>query len=181
MPALAERTKIKTETGNISSTTGFNFNSGYSDPYEFSTDVAIDANAYMIASGSIQVQTQPYIPELSAKAKGMLHKLYNFHQLKTNWDSNGALVPRENVIKTAANFLTHLDEYDLPIYFTAPGPNGEVVLEYKNDENTAEVFFENDNFSEMLLYKGKVQVYAGEVELKKLIDHLMPTLIVHAK
>lgn len=171
MPALAERTKIKTETGNVSSTTCMNFYSGYACPYVFLSDSPIDANAYMIASGSIRIQTQQYMPELSSKAKATLHRLYSFKQLKVNWDGDGALVPNEGVIKNAANFLFLLDEYDLPIYFTAPGPNGEIVLEYKNGQNSAEVFFETDNFSEMLLYKGDVQIYAGKVDVQLLIDH----------
>jgi len=171
MPALAERTKIKTETGNISSTTGLNFYSGCTGAYIFLWNSPIDVNTSMFASGSIQIQTQCYIPELSSKAKATLHRLYSFKQLKLNWDGNGALVPEEEVIQTAANFLFLLDEYDLPIYFTAPGPNGEIVLEYKNDQNSAEVFFERDNFSEMLLYNGDLQIYAGKVEKKMLIDH----------
>jgi hypothetical protein len=171
MPALAERTKIKTEMDNVSSTTCLNFYSRYAGPWGFLSDSPIDANAYMIASGSIQIQTQQYMPELSSKAKATLHRLYSFKQLKLNWDGNGALVPEEEVIQTAANFLFLLDEYDLPIYFTAPGPNGEIVLEYKNDQNSAEIFFESDNFSEMLLYTGNVQIYAGKVEKKLLIDH----------
>jgi hypothetical protein len=171
MPALAERTKIKAETGNVSITTCMNFYSDYAGPCVFLSDSPIDANAYMIASGSIQVQTQQYIPELSSKAKAVLHRLYSFKQLKLNWNGNGALVPEEEVIKAATNFLFLLDEYDLPIYFTAPGPNGEIVLEYKNGQNSAEIFFESDNFSEMLLYNGDVQIYAGKIEKKLLIDH----------
>jgi hypothetical protein len=46
------------------------------------------------------------------------------------------------------------------------GPNGEIVLEYKNGQNSAEVFFERNNSSEMLLYKGDVQIYAGQLKGK---------------
>jgi hypothetical protein len=180
MPALAERTKIKTEAGNIPSTTGFIFYGGSSDKFSLlSGDINIDANAHVFASGSIQIQTQSYIPELSTKAKEILHKLYKFKQLKTDWDGNGAITPKEDVINNAANFLTNSDEFDLPIYFTAPGPNGEIVLEYKKRDDTAEIFFEEDNISEMILYKGKKQVYAGKIQLKQLITHFMPTLILH--
>lgn len=181
MPVLAERTKIRTETGNISSTTGLNFYSGYSAPYRFPVDLNIDANAYMIASGSIQIQILSYIPELSMKAKEVLHKLYSFHKLKPDWDGNGSLVPTEDIIRITSNFLSDMDEYDLPVYFTAPGPNGEIVLEYKNNENTAEIFFENDHSTEMLLYKDKNQIYAGEVDKKVLIDHLTPGLAAHGR
>ena len=181
MPALAERTKIRTETGAIPSTTGFiSYKGGY-DPYRNFPDVAIDANAYIIASGSIQIQTQRYIPEFSTKAKEILFRLYKFSQLDNNWDGNGAVVPSESVLNKAANFLTIADEYDLPVYFTAPGPNGEIVLEYKSGNNTAEIFFEDDNISEMILYTGKQQVYIGDVHLIQLITHLSPAIILHAR
>lgn len=180
MPALAERTKIRTETGNIPSTTGFISYRGTSELYRYLPDMTIDANAYAIASSSIQIQTQRYIPEFSAKAKEILFRLYKFNQLNDNWDGNNATVPSEKVLNSAANFLTIADEYDLPIYFTAPGPNGEIVLEYKSGNNAAEVFFEDDDISEMILYSGKQQVYVGNVQLSQLINHLRPTIIVHA-
>lgn len=172
MPALAERTKIKKEIGNTLSTTGLIYNTGYLRQNVYLGDVEIDVNTYMIASGSIRVQTQGSNPELSIKAKEFLYKLYNYNRLEMNWDGNEAIPPSENTIQTAANFLSVMDEFDLPIYFTAPGPNGEIVLEYKNNENTAEVFFENDNLQEMLLYNKKEQTYAGTVDTSLLINHL---------
>lgn len=181
MPALADRTKIRTDAGAVPSTTGLiSYKGGYY-PYRNPPDAAIDANAYAIASGSIQIQTQRYIPDLSTKAKEVLYKLHKFGQLDENWDGNGAVAPSETVLNKAANFMTVADEYDLPVYFTAPGPNGEIVLEYMNGNNTAEIFFEDDNMSEMILYTGKQQVYAGEIQLKPLITHLSPTIILHAR
>lgn len=179
MPALAERTKIWIETGAITSTTGFiSYKGGY-DLYG-GADIAIDANAYTIASSSIQIQTQRYIPELSPKAKEMLYRLYKFSQLDENWDGNGAVAPSEIVLNKAANFMAVADEYDLPVYFTAPGPNGEIVLEYKSENNTAEVFFEDNNVPEMILYTRKLQVYVGDIEWNQLVTHLRPAIILHA-
>lgn len=162
MTVLAKRTRIKTEYGNVSSTTRDN-RSGFE---------TIDANTNYLASGSIHIQAQSIIPMFSAKAKDILYKVYNFGKLKTNWDGNEAIAPTEDVIRNVVSFLTLGNENDLPIYFTAPGPNGEIVLEYKNEENTAEVFFEDNNFSEMFLYTGKKMVYSGEVQMSNLIQHL---------
>lgn len=174
MPALAGRTKIKTGNVRIPTTTGIVvYGEESSKPYGWSTELAIEANVHMIASGSIRITTQQqYVPELSTKAKEILRKIYQFKSLAHNWDGMDAIPPNDRVITDAVNFLTAADEFDLPIYFTAPGPNGEIVLEYKIGNKTAEVYFEGDNNSEMILYNDKIQVYSGEVTLTKLIEHL---------
>ena len=41
----------------------------------------------------------------------------------------------------------------LPFYFTAPGLNGEIILEYQQDDKSAELFFNADGSTELLLFK----------------------------
>lgn len=180
MQALLNRTKIRTESYNVPTTTGLLLYKGHPVTCEWSTEQAIDSYAYMIASGSTQIETQLYTPELSLKAKEILHKLYRFRQLQTNWDGNQASAPEEDVINNAVDLLITADEYDLPIYFTAPGPNGELVLEYKNNDITAEVFFEEEKKTEMILYNGKDQSYIGDFDLIKLINHFIATTKFYA-
>lgn len=172
MPVLAERTKILIGPGAIASTTGLNDTRRAPSLINDPDEVAIDTNAYSMTSTSIRIQAQQYIPELSLRAKEVLIKLSGFRLLKNNWDGEGAIAPDKEVINMATRFLSLADGSDLPIYFTAPGPNGEIVLEYKNGENMAEVFFEENDHSEMVLYEEKKQMYAGEVQLQLLIDHL---------
>lgn len=131
----------------------------------------IDVGLYEIASASIRVRAQRYIPELSMKAKAMLHKLYSFRQMEPNWDGYGGDVPQTEVIESAAYYLHILDGFDLPVYFTAPGPNGEIVLEYRNGKYSAEVFFEKDEIPEMILYMGDSQIYVGEINVDRLSRH----------
>jgi hypothetical protein len=61
---------------------------------------------------------------------------------------------------------------DLPLYFIAPGPNGEIVVEFKSGQNMAEIFFNEDGTEEMLLYKGKEQKFSGQPVLPLLVKHL---------
>ena len=180
MQALLNRTKIRTESYNVPTTTGLFLYKDYPAIHEWASEQAIDVYAYMIASGSTQIETQLYTPELSVKAKEILHKLYRFRQLLPNWDGNQASVPGEDIINKAADLLITADEYDLPIYFTAPGPNGELVLEYKYNDLMAEVFFEEDKNIEMILYTGKDQIYAGDFDLKNLITHFIVTAKIYA-
>lgn len=171
MPALVEMNKIQTEVLAIPSTSkNIVFNDVYSCS-NFRYNKSIDFNAYTLTFSSIQISPKRLVLELSPIAKKILFKLYSFKLLKPNWDGYGAQVPSNNVLKQAEKFLEITDEYDLPIYFTAPGPNGEVVLEFKKDQISAEVYFEEGDFSEMILYTEKLQVYSGNLNLDTLIAH----------
>lgn len=184
MPALAERTKIRTGNTHIPTTTGLVlYGGGFPEPYlpGHIGEAMIETNVYLIAASSTKIQVLQYFPEPSPKAKDILRRIYKFKDLSENWDGNGAVPPNDEIINNAAFFLTMADEHDLPIYFTAPGPNGEIVLEYKLGNNTAEIFFEDNNISEMILYREKAQVYVGEISLGRLIEHLRTIDTTHAR
>ncbi len=173
MTGLAEKTKIYTESGYSARTTsGWMTKGSESELYAATGKTYIDAYANTWAPSSISVQIQPYIARPSAQAKEMLQKLFRFRNLSVNWDGNDALPPDDRVIIKATRLILQADEYDLPLYFIAPGPNGEIVVEFKSGYNTAEIFFSEDDPDEMLLYKGKRQTYAGNTDLKMLIQHL---------
>lgn len=183
MPALAERTKISTGNILIPTTTGLILRgSRFPESYILGdqlNEAIIETNMNLITAGSTRMQAVQYFPELSSKAKDVLRRIYKFKDLSENWDGNRATPPNDKIINNAASFLTKADEFDLPVYFVAPGPNGEIVIEYKSGSNTAEVYFEENNFSEMIFYKSNEQVYVGEISLERLIQHLGLTEAVH--
>jgi hypothetical protein len=82
-------------------------------------------------------------------------KLLSFKNLKDNWDTYGAIAPKENAIEAAIDFLLkEVSTFRLPIYFTAPGVNGEVMLEFKGaDGKAAELYFNPDESTELLLFQ----------------------------
>lgn len=185
MPALAERTKIRTGNTHIPTTSGLVLHgSGFPESYILGghpNESVIETNVYLITASSTKMQAVQYFPELSPKAKDLLRRIYKFKELSENWDDNGAVPPSDQIINNAAFFLTTADEFDLPIYFAAPGPNGEIVLEYKSGSKTAEVYFEEKDFSEMILYNGNEQAYVGESSLIRLIQHLGLTEVVYGE
>ncbi len=171
MVALANKTKIKNLTGSIPSTATSIKYKLQAVPSTWISNPPIDLNSNSIASGSIQIQAQQFMPELSQKAKEISYKLFKFGELADNWDGNAAIRPNRQEIIKAHNFLSQADAFDLPVFFTAPGPNGEIILEYLSGVKSAEVYFEKDEFSEMILYEGNSQVYNGEILLSNLINH----------
>ena len=176
MPALAERTKIRSEKGfETRTTTGWTIMSHTPDIYYYwFNTLAEDCNPDLYAAdvSSIRVQSVPYLTRPSEQAQTILQKILKFKYLANGWDGDDAVAPAEEIILQAYNFASMADDFDLPFYFTAPGPNGEIVVEFKTDNKTAEVYFNEDDSSEMMLYTGKEQVYADKVNMELLIQHL---------
>jgi hypothetical protein len=115
-------------------------------------------------------------PALSGEIVKNWSKLLQFKRLGNNWDRYGALAPDEKTIDTAIDFLTKkVHDLNLPIYFVAPGVNGEVMLEFKGSEGkAAELYFNPDNGTELLLFQLDECVFEGTLEngLLKLIDFI---------
>ena len=109
----------------------------------------------------------PNAPHQSKQEK----KLRGFLNLLTNWDGNDAIPPDAEIVDVAIKFLRKMDEFDLPIDFSAPGPNGEILLEYRRLDLSAEIYFEPNGETEMITYRGDVQEYAGKVDIDILIEH----------
>ena len=170
MQALAARTKIKKEWGIASTTEGWETSSNAVHKGIFLA--TIDDNAYDLVSGSTRFVAQVYLPTPSSKAKEFLKKLYNYKNLPANWDNDGAIPPGEDLIDKVASFIQTLDEFDLPLYFIAPGPNGEIAIEYRYSDKSAEVFFNEDGSEEMILYTGSSQILSDLLNIQKLIQHL---------
>ena len=112
-----------------------------------------------------------YISEISSAGQKILLKLSQFKKLHDNWDGSGAIAPSNSVIQRAEQFLIQADQLELPIFFAAPGPNGEVLLESKREGDAAESYFEENNVGEMILYRENIQVYTGNIELNSFMNH----------
>lgn len=89
---------------------------------------------------------------LSKKVLSMLHKLTDISNLNDNWNSYGAKSPAKESISASKNFLIEYDRLSLPLYFIAPGVNGEIMIEFKQGEKAAELYFNPDGTTELLLF-----------------------------
>ena len=111
--------------------------------------------------------------ELSNKAQEALFRLNRFHELKENWDSYGAVVPKAMVVMEARRFIQAMDRSGLEPYFVSPGPNGEVMVEYRTDEGAeAEVHFKEDHSRYLLVSRGDEFLFDGPFELKAFMQHV---------
>lgn len=100
-------------------------------------------------------------------------ELDSFHELKENWDSYGAPVPKAMVIVEARRFVQSMDRSGLEPYFVSPGPNGEVMVEYRTDEGVeAEVHFKEDHTRYLLVSHGAAFLFDGPFEVNAFMQHV---------
>lgn len=106
----------------------------------------------------------PYTPPLSVDAKKTISKLQSFKELVTHWDSYGTIKPSEKTISEAISFVKQLDDLNIFVYFTAPGPSGEIVIELKNNQKEVEIFFNPENSNEVYFYKNNECLHEGTLQ-----------------
>lgn len=73
--------------------------------------------------------------------------LSEFNNLQNDWDEDGAIAPHKNAIAQAEYLTSLLERHGQSIYHTAPGPNGEIMMDIRNND------FEKS--MEIILYKDK--------------------------
>lgn len=94
------------------------------------------------------------LSDLSEEAREVLSKIKTFSQLRENWDSYGAEPPSKAALQNALSFVKTLDRQRLPVFFTAPGPNGEVLVELKTNHKSVEITFEPDESASYAKFEG---------------------------
>lgn len=101
---------------------------------------------------------------LSSPALQIISKLESFKSLAPNWDSYGATPPSSVNVDRAISFVKRADKNALPLYFVASGPNGELVVEFKNGVKEASAFINPDGSSELILNVGNDVHLEGTLE-----------------
>jgi hypothetical protein len=97
--------------------------------------------------------------------KDLVNKLRSFKELKENWDSYGALPPSPATIDAAIRFIRKADRNLLPLYFAAPGPNGELVFEFRNGNREAAVYFNPEGTNELILLEQNQIRFEGSLDM----------------
>lgn len=106
--------------------------------------------------------------QLGKEALAIWKKLNSFKKLEDNWDSYRASKPSDISLEKAIDFVKEMDHFGLPFYFTAPGVNGEAMIELKGlEDKAAEIYFNSDGSSELLLFSGEECVLEGTFDEHK--------------
>jgi hypothetical protein len=105
----------------------------------------------------------PDINSFSREITDFIQKLNDFASLKDNWDSYSAEAPSKISVKNARQFLLNNAQVALPFYFVSPGVNGEVIIELKNENKAAEIYFLPDASSELVMFDGVDCIFEGSL------------------
>lgn len=106
----------------------------------------------------------------------MIQKLNRLKHLEQNWDSYEANPPAPTAIANSLSFLIDNHTLALPFYFLAPDVNGEIMIEFKQDNKAAELYFLPDGENELLLFTDDKMVAESNLNegFHRLLDFFNP-------
>ncbi|MGA2408514.1 MAG: hypothetical protein ABSF81_17450 [Bacteroidales bacterium] len=167
MTALANRVIIGNEPEIVPSGYGLPDNFGqifrYGKPSAF---FSCDTSSNFLVYSSRMV--------LPDNSRNFIGRILSFKDLPENWDGYGAAKANKNAVSNAIDFIHKIAVYDNPIYFVAPGPNGEILIELKNEERSVEIYFSDDESDEVILIGNGKTVFEGSVskDFNKIISFI---------
>lgn len=110
-------------------------------------NTSIDNFSFNI-SGDLKIDTSTSYNraiELSESNISELYKIFAFSNLPNNWDSYGGKKPSNAAIVKASNFIVkELNSRNIDVFFSAPTPDGDILVELKNDKANLEFIFSGD-------------------------------------
>ncbi len=106
----------------------------------------------------------------------MIQKLSRLKHLEENWDSYGASEPSPVALANSLSFLIDNHNLALPFYFLAPGINGEILIEFKQENKAAELYLLPDGENELLLFENDELISEGDLDenFHELLDFFNP-------
>lgn len=78
----------------------------------------------------------------------------SFAQLTANWDGYDAATVNPVAIEKAVSFIHEINNFDIDVYLSSPGPNGEVMVQLKHNSREIECVFYEEK-SKYVLFSSK--------------------------
>ena len=111
---------------------------------------------------------------ISLNNKLQIQRVKDLAKLDSNWDGDNSLKINEVSIKNAISLIESLNDLSCEVYFTAPGPNSDILIQLKNNYKEIE-FILYPNKSKFVLFSNNSLVEQGNLsfgELPNLINWL---------
>lgn len=100
----------------------------------------------------------------SQEISQLLQKLDRIENLEDDWNGYNAEAPSQKAIQAARDFIIENRDLALPFYFIAPDVRGEIMLEFSQKNRAAELYFNKDNSTELILFKEDEAILEGTLE-----------------
>jgi len=106
------------------------------------TSVAnLNKKSYYNSSSWSKVSTNFRFNNVSSNNLEKILLINSFSTLKRNWDSYDAAEPSKQAIVKATSFILWISEFNQEVFFTAPSPDGSIIVELKNHDSILEFEF----------------------------------------
>lgn len=99
---------------------------------------------YYNASRIDSLSTNFVYNNISKSNINAINLIKSYSTLPSNWDSYNAIPPSNKAIQKAITFILWLSEYNINVFFVAPSPNGEILVELKNGDSNLEFEFSDE-------------------------------------
>ncbi|MER3525228.1 MAG: hypothetical protein C4326_14580 [Ignavibacteria bacterium] len=123
-----------------------------------------DYSTWVAAIAPVSSTVLVRVDELTDRAREILSRIKSFSRLRENWDSYGAQQLSNVAIQNAFAFVAMADRLRLPLFFTAPGPDGEILVELQSSNKSIEITFEPDGTAFYAKFIGVDCVEEGTLE-----------------
>ena len=103
-----------------------------------------NSTCFNISGEIIPLTSSVYRREINLSRNNLKHiySIFAYGQLDQNWDSYNANQPSGAAIVKANSFITHiLSPRKLEVFYTAPTPDGNILIELKNESCNLEFIF----------------------------------------
>ncbi|MEB2782683.1 hypothetical protein U3A58_20005 [Algoriphagus sp. C2-6-M1] len=135
----------------------------YSTPAEFQRDQYLTATVHTTAridrfkSPSLSIFADNQIPQELRLNNRIFNLLEEFSDLRDNWDEDGAIAPTKNILEQVYFIVQVLTSVGQNIFTTAPGPNGEIMIDIRgvNNKSVELIFYQNRSIAVYFPENGK--------------------------
>lgn len=93
-----------------------------------------------------------YFDEISSINASEIAHIKSYAKLQENWDGYGSDSISGKAINKAIDFIKAIDKFDLEVYLSSPGPNGEVMVQLRNQDKEMEVVCYDDKDKYVLFH-----------------------------
>ena len=111
------------------------------------------------------------IDGLSLANRMEIVNIKSFAQLTANWDGYDAATVNPVAIEKAVSFIHEINNFDIDVYLSSPGPNGEIMVQLKCNRHELECIFYEDK-SKYVLFNNNSFENQGEYDPTILPDLL---------
>jgi len=101
---------------------------------------------------------------LHLSSRKAIAKIKSFLRLQENWDSYDASVVQESTVREAVAFVEQIDEDGLEVFFTAPGRDGEILVELKSGDKEAAIYFYADAMARVSFFTEDELAWEGNLD-----------------